>query len=133
MADIDLQALAAPIESLKNDLLRAYSELDQKWEAVANTLRSLVIPGDVAFMYWDSHDGSEQHACLEWRKWKGSRKLCVVHYTSYCDDDGNVVPYEEWSGYQRLHLLQYVPKLFQRAEEATKQFIAKVVGQEVAK
>lgn len=133
MADFDLHALAAPVESLKSDLLDAYSELDKTWEAVASTLRSLAIPGDVAFMYWDANDGSEQNACLEWRKWKGSRRLCVVNYSSFCDEDGSVVPYEEWSGYQRLHLLQHVPKLFARAEETTKQFIAKVKGREVAK
>ena len=133
MADFDLKALAAPIESLKSDLLSAYSELDKSWEAVANSLRSLAIPGDIAFMYWHCDGGTEQNACLEWRKWKGSRRLCVVHYSCYSDEDGNVVPYEEWSGHQRLNLLQYVPKLFLRAEEVTKDFIAKVNRQEGSK
>ena len=128
MVNLDLKALAAPIEALRGDVDIAYKRLDKKWKEIAETLSRLPIPCTVSFMYWnDNADDGHAHSLrmLEWRKLSGQRRICD---TSYIFDAGgpredHVKPYEEWSGQQRADLIEHVPDLFRVAEKQIKEFI----------
>lgn len=135
MTELDLEALSAPVESMRSEVAAAYDQLNKQWDEVATALKKLSLPLDVACMYWhDSIYGTERNACLEWRRWKGTRRLCVVEYSELSElAEIDVTPYEEWSGEQRLTLLQHVPELFERAAEITRDFVDRSHGKQVSK
>ncbi|MBD3676302.1 MAG: hypothetical protein HUJ26_22555 [Planctomycetaceae bacterium] len=128
MVDHDLTALSAPIEELRADVQAAYERLDNEWEAVANTLKKLPIPCDVACCIGEHPTGFPLYE-LSWRKWKGKKRVCYV-VTFLRDgyegpeEEEDVTPYDEWSGPQKLKYLSFVPKLFDAAREQTQQFIS---------
>jgi len=128
MADLDLRRLSAPLEELRSEVDEAYKRLDGKWKAVAEYLNSVPIPCTVSFIIkQDPYDPTEV-ICLEWRKWKGSKRVCIASYFLDCDVDvpqeaESVIPFDEWSGEQRVDMLKHVPALFQAAVKQTKAFI----------
>jgi len=134
MVDFDLRDLSAPIEELRSDVNAAYKCLDAKWDAVTKALSKLPIPCDVGYTFeissFDPLEYSRQSSRIEWRKWNGKKRICIVK--SYEDDEEltAVIPYEEWSAEQRINILEHVPKLFKAAAEQTKAFIAKAQRQE---
>lgn len=132
MADFDLQELAAPLEDLRSKVDAAYKALDIRWKAVESTLKALPIPCDVGTVTWSDPAIDEHCVCLEWRKWRGAKRLCIVEYYDYIGENVDVTPYEEWSGEDRCNLLDSVPKLFARAAQCTKEFIEKATGKGVA-
>jgi len=130
MVDFDLRKLSAPIEALRSDVDAAYKRLDERWDAVAKALKALPIPCDVGYTFDEDVYHPENHVRLEWRKWKGKKRLCIVscyvEMTPFGPEDAEIVtPYEEWGGEQRIDLLEHVPKLFEAAAEQTKAFVAK--------
>lgn len=130
MVDFDLRELSAPIEALRSDVDAAYKRLDAKWDAVAKALKKLPIPCDVGYTFDEDTYHPPDCVRLEWRKWKGKKRLCIVscymHMTPVGPDIAeNVTPYEEWGGEQRIDMLRHVPKLFEAAAEQTKAFVAK--------
>lgn len=127
MEQLDLDALCAPIEDLRGELKEAYKQLDAKWAAVAERLKKLPIPCTVSHMYWE-HDHNGDCSCLEWRKWSGSKRICVAFYPGYGEDAQSVVPYDEWSGQMRLDLLKEIPAFFDRAEKQTRDFIKRALS-----
>jgi hypothetical protein len=127
MSDLDLGALSAPIEALRDEVKAAYARLDAKWEAIAEQLRKLPIPGTVSATIWGD-DSRYEFYCLDFRKHKGKKRICTAMYSFNSqtgDEEIDVTPYEEWSGEQRVELLTHVPKLFAEAEKKTKEFIEK--------
>ena len=138
MVDHDLRALAAPIEALRDDVNGAYEALDAKWSAVDEQLQKLPIPCSISYTYSENERDPEQYMTLEWRKWKGGRKLCTVyhHYEhSYngLESAEDVTPYDEWSAEHRAEMLRHVPALFKAAEEQVKAFVKRICGSEVTK
>lgn len=124
MSQHDLDALSAPIKSLEGELKKAYATLDSRWADVSSTLKKLPIPCDVSYTFW-SHDHNGDCTCLEWCKWNGAKRICIAYYVGYSHDGcaKTTIPYEEWSGQQRLSMLAHVPGLFKKAEEQTRRFI----------
>ena len=129
MVDLDLGKLSAPVEALRPELNEAYQRLDAKWHEIAECLKTLPIPSAVSYEYdREDHDG-ESFACLVWKKWNGKKRVCIeIHIfdpNSYSAYDVTTTPYEEWSGEQRIEMLDHVPGLFEAAEKQTKEFIDK--------
>ena len=130
MVDLNLRKLSAPIEALRSDVDAAYKRLDSQWKAIAKQLSKLPIPCTVGHTFDQNAYGPECTA-LEWRKWKGSKRICIVSYFVENTPDGpedtwQVTPYEEWSGEQRLAMLRHVPALFEAAEKQTKKFVSQI-------
>lgn len=135
MVKLDLRALSAPLENLRPEVASAYKRLDAQWEAITATLKKLPIPCDIGCVLYEA---PEDHGCysqLEWRKCQGKKKVCIVWHSrgngpyGY-EETEEVTPYEEWSGGQRIEMLQHVPNLFVAAAKQTKEFIAKTRNQE---
>jgi hypothetical protein len=128
MADLNLRKLSAPLEALRPEVNAAYKKLETNWKEIADQLAKLPIPSKATFTIW--HDGPDSVA-LEWRKWKGSKRVCITSY-GYEHADGDmhetedVTPFEEWSAEQRLDMLEHVPGLFEAAFVQTKQFIERI-------
>jgi hypothetical protein len=134
MVDIDLRKLSAPVEALRPALSEAYRRLDAKWAEISDTLKSLPIPTEVSHTFCSEVDLHR----LVWKKWNGKKRICIeVHSFNpdngdpYSDFDVTTTPYEEWSGQQRIEMLEHVPGLFDAAVKATQIFIAKAMNQEV--
>lgn len=130
MVDFDLSELSAPIEALRADVDAAYKRLDAKWDAVSKALKKLPIPCDVGYTFDEDPYHHPDCLRLEWRKWKGKKRLCIVSCYMQMTPDGpeeaeSVTPYEEWGGEQRIDMLKHVPKLFEAAAKQTKAFIVK--------
>jgi len=132
MVDLNLQKLSAPVESLRTALTEAYERLDAKWDEISKCLKSLPIPCAVSYTYSYNDLNPEEHTCFIWKKWNGKKRVCIeVHIFNpnnpYSDSDFEVTttPYEEWSGEQRIKMLEHVPGLFEAAEKQTKEFIEK--------
>ncbi|WP_428305001.1 hypothetical protein [Lacipirellula sp.] len=127
MSELDLEALAAPIEALRKDVKAAYTRLDAKWEAIAERLRKLPIPCTVSYKI-SENDNCDQSYRLDFRKHAGKKRICTgIYYfnPNTGDEEVDVTPYEEWSGEQRVELLRHVPALFEEAAKAVKEFIQK--------
>jgi len=132
MVDIDLGKLSAPLEELRTEVDAAYKRLDSQWDRVSKQLSKLPIPIDIHFTYFSNPSG-HHWINLEWKKWKGKRRICLVSHLQGngpegWEEDETVTPYEEWGGELRINMLQYVPKLFEAAVEQTKAFIEKTHG-----
>ena len=130
MVDFDLRELSAPLEALQPEVKAAYKRLDDKWDAVAAALRKLPIPCDVGYTFDEDPYGAPDCLSLEWRKWKGKKRICIVlHYLEQTpeglEEAERVTPYDEWGGEQRVNMLQHVPKLFEAVAKQTKAFIAR--------
>jgi hypothetical protein len=128
MVDFDLSELSAPLESLRAEVKAAYKRLDSKWQEITDKLKKLPIPCDVSYTYWESDYCPADCTALEFKKWKGSKRICLVSYgleqTPYGQDVSSVTtPYDEWSGEQRVEMLEHVPGLFEAAVKQTKDFI----------
>lgn len=131
MVDIDLRKLSAPIEALRPALQKAYERLDAKWGEIIECLHNLPIPCSVSYAFDFGNYDSPEQSCLVWQKWNGKKRLCIQHdvmspNSKFTEFDRTITPYEEWSGEQRIAMLQHVPGLFAAAEEATKRFIENV-------
>jgi len=136
MVDFDLRELSAPLEELRPEVQAAYKRLDAQWDAVSNALKKLPIPCNVGFTY-EGEDHGNYRLNLEWRKWKGKKRICIVEWVFGCtpygpEESETVTPYDEWSGEQRIQMLEYVPQLFEAAAKRTKEFIAKTMGKDDA-
>jgi hypothetical protein len=131
MVKLNLRKLSAPIEALRPEVDTAYKRLDEQWDAVISQLKKLAIPCVVGYTYW--HDYPVEWARLEFRKWKGAKRLCITSYTGHPqggDETCEVIPFEEWSGEQRVQMLQHVPDLFENAVKEIRQFIEKTQEEE---
>jgi hypothetical protein len=131
MAKLDLRALSAPLEALRPDVKAAYERLDAKWDEIAKLLRKLPIPSDVSYVFDMDPECPPDCEALEFRKHKGERRICVASYSYFASSNGEgrtcrVTPFEEWSGEQRIAMLEHVPKLFEEAESAVKAFLARI-------
>lgn len=130
MVDLDLEKLSAPVEALRPALTEAYQRLDAKWDEITKCLKALPIPCDVSYTYDRNDYHPEDYACLVWKKWHGKKRICIeIHIfnpnNQYTDYEITTTPYEEWSGEQRIKMLEHVPGLFEAAEKKTEEFIAK--------
>jgi len=130
MVNFDLRELSAPLEALRPEVEAAYKQLDEKWDAVAAALRKLPIPCDVGYTFAVDPYSGQDSLGLEWRKWKGKKRICVVSCyladTPFGPEEAETVtPYDEWGGEQRVNMLKHVPKLFEAAAKQTKAFIAR--------
>jgi hypothetical protein len=130
MVKLDLRKLSAPIEALRSDVDAAYKRLDAKWEEIADHLRALPIPCTIGYTFSQSPYGQE-YCRLEWRKFNGKRRICIVLYSMDSDGNGGIdesettTPYEEWSGEQRVEMLEHVPNLFDAAAKQVQEFVKK--------
>ncbi len=130
MVNFDLRELSAPLEALRTEVDAAYERLDEKWNAVVGQLRKLSIPCNVGYIFAENPYHAPDYVRLEWRKWKGKKRICIVSHHLVDTPDGpeegeTVTPYDEWGGEQRVDMLQHVPKLFEAAVKQTKAFIAR--------
>lgn len=130
MVDLDLRKLSAPVEALRSELTEAYQRLDAKWNEIAKCLAALPIPCAVSHTFATDEYNPENFDCLAWKKWNGKRRICFESHrfspqNPYSDYEVTTTPYEEWSGEQRVDLLDQVPGLFEAAEKQTKEFIEK--------
>ena len=131
MVDLDLRKLSAPVEALRPELSAAYKRLDAKWDEIVKCLKSLPIPSSISFTHDHNEWNPEDFSCIVWRKYNGKKRICIeVHIFNpnsnpYTDYDVTTTPYEEWSGEQRVDMLEHVPGLFAAAEKATREFIEK--------
>lgn len=130
MADFDLRALSAPLDELRPQIDAAYKRLESKWDAILSELRRLAIPCTISYTYFEDPECPEDCFSLEFRKWKGSKRICLTqcqyvqnHYGGEIEEI--VTPYEEWSGEQKLAMLQHVPDLFEVAVKQVNNFINK--------
>jgi hypothetical protein len=128
MADFDLRALSAPLEALRADVTAAYQRLDAKWQDVLQQLCSLPIPCTVSLVLSEELGCPLISECLEFRKHRGKKRICLTNYgfqdTPYGPEEiEKVVPYDEWSGEQRIKMLERVPDLFAAAVKRTEKFI----------
>lgn len=133
MADYDLRELSAPVEALRSEVKSAYERLDAEWESVANQLRKLAIPCAVSYAYFEDECNPGNNDCLEFRKWKGAKRLCIAAYSAGSgpygwEENCDVTPYDEWSGEQRVAMLRHVPGLFQAAAKQTQAFVDQTKG-----
>ncbi|MEM9184863.1 MAG: hypothetical protein AAGB00_00030 [Planctomycetota bacterium] len=121
MADVNLRALSAPIEALREEVSAAYKRLDTTWSAIADELSRLPIPGTVSCLV--RHDPEyEERTYLVWKKHSGVRRLGITTYFEP-DETENTSFYDEWSGTQRADMLRHVPELFKEALKRTREFI----------
>ncbi len=126
MVDLDLRKLSAPIEELRPKLDAAYKRLDAQWGEIEACLKKLPIPCDVSYAYSEDPWQPEDCNCLEWKKWNGKKRICIVAYhinPQSSDYDETTTPYDEWSGEQRIEMLEHVPGLFDAVAKQTKEFI----------
>jgi len=129
MVNIDLQQLAAPIEALRPELDDAYKRLDAKWAEITKCLQKLPIPSSVYYTFDENPQCPEDYDCLAWTKYNGKKRICIVSYrwnpNQYdgSEHDISTTPYEEWSGQQRIAMLDHVPDLFAAAAKGTQEFI----------
>jgi len=135
MEILNLSELAAPLEKLRPDVIDAYERIDERWSEVADILAKLTLPCKISVVV-ECHDPQHRDwKTLEWRKHKGTKKLCLTDYCEIIQGDGElyvsetVTPYEEWSATKRLETLAYVPKLFSNGIEQVQIFIAKAKGE----
>ena len=89
MVDLDLRKLSAPIEALRPGLDGAYKRLDKKWDEIAQCLKGLPIPCEVAYDYAQDEFAPEDALCLEWKKWNGKKRICIrevffIAPTAFC-------------------------------------------------
>ena len=131
MAKLDLRALAAPLEALRPEVKAAYERLDTKWDEITKLLRKLPIPSDVSYVFDMDPECPPDRVALEFRKHKGERRICIASYTYFASQHGEgescgVTPFEEWSGEQRIKMLEYIPGLFAEAEKAIKAFLKRI-------
>lgn len=133
MVDLNLRELSAPIEALRPKVDAAYKLLDEQWKAIAAQLSELPIPCSIIHSYATNDDGSECYT-LEWRKWKGSKRLCTaVNFFNGQDELEDVTPFEEWGAEHKLEMLKHVPGLFKDAAVQTERFIKRINGKGGAK
>ena len=131
MVNLNLRKLSAPIEALRPKLADAYKRLDIKWEEIVKCLKSLPIPCAISHMYDQNEWNPEDFCLLVWKKWNGKKRICIEvhifnpHSNPHSDYDITTTPYDEWSGQQRIDMLEHVPGLFAAAEKQTKEFIEK--------
>jgi hypothetical protein len=131
MVNLDLRKLSAPIEALRPELSAAYKRLDSKWNEIAECLKALKIPSTVSYTFSTDEYGLDSYR-LVWRKWSGTRRICIeAHQCGFppdpeADCEVTVTPYEEWSGEQRIDMLDHVPGLFEAAAKVTEEFIARI-------
>lgn len=135
MVDFDLRELSAPIEALEAEILVAYVRLDKRWSDVVSALKKLPMPCGYWHAFSEDVTDPNTNTCLEWRKWNGSKRLCIVEHwlesTPYGPEGREeVIPYEEWSGEQRIEMLEHIPELFKAAERQIKEFIDKTKSTE---
>ena len=137
MVDFDLGELSAPLEALRPEVKAAYKRLDSRWQAITNQLRQLSLPCSICYQISSRDDGGPEGVYLEYRKWKGIKRICIVscwfehsHYGMEMAED--VTPYEEWSGEQRVDMLRHVPDLFRVAVEQVKRFVEQTKDEENA-
>ncbi|QGQ23976.1 hypothetical protein F1728_15370 [Gimesia benthica] len=127
MEPIDLRALSAPLEALRPRLEEAYQHLDKKWCEISECLKSLPIPGNVSVIIPSDDHHPEDYLTLEWGKFKGKKRIYFSYHnfnpSPYGDYEVTTIPYEEWSGEQRIAMLEHVPSLFAAAAEETEKFI----------
>jgi len=127
MPSLDLRKLSAPLAALGPEVDAAYKRLDDQWDAITKQLRKLPIPCTISHKI--SHDGSgHEWISLEFRKWKGAKRLCVTYHSegngpNGWDESEEVTPFEEWSGEQRVDMLRHVPGLFKSAVKQVQHFI----------
>ena len=132
MVKLDLRKLSAPVEALRPSLSEAYQQLDAQWEEIAKCLSALPIPCEVFRTFNEDEFNPENFCSLVWKKWNGKKRICIeVHIfdpnaNPFSDYDVTTTPYDEWSGQQRVDMLQHVPGLFEAAEKQTKAFIDKI-------
>jgi hypothetical protein len=130
MARPDLHKLSAPVEALRPALDEAYKRLDAQWDEVARCFKELPIPTTVSYTF-EPEDEHSNFACLVWQKWNGKKRLCIEsNYFNpssnpYSDYEVTTIPFEEWSGQQRVDMLEHLPGLFAAAARATEEFIEK--------
>ncbi|WP_299470220.1 hypothetical protein [uncultured Gimesia sp.] len=130
MVKLDLRKLSAPVEALRSDLSEAYKRLDAQWDEIEACLKALPIPCSVSYTYDHNEWRPEDFSCLTWKKWNGKKRICIeVHIfepdNQYSDYSVTTTPYDEWSGEQRIEMLNHVTGLFEAAEKQTKLFIDK--------
>lgn len=130
MVNLDLRKLSAPVEALRPNLAEAYKRLDAQWDEIDDCLNSLPIPCTVSYAHSPDEWHPEDFMCLVWKKWNGKKRICIeVHIfdpnNQYSEYSVTTTPYDEWSGEQRIEMLQHVPGLFEAAEKQTKKFIDK--------
>lgn len=130
MVSPDLRKLSAQLEAMRSDVDGAYKALDKKWQAVTDELKTLPIPCSVSFVIDRDPQDQEFYTTLEWRKWKGGKRICyVTHYLEMTpigpEAAEDITPYEEWGAELRLDMLKHVPALFEAAVRQTKAFIAR--------
>ena len=126
MVNFDLRKLSAPVEALRPELDEAYKRLDAKWEGIATCLNGLSIPCSVSYTFSvEDPNHPENYDCLVWKKWNGKKRICIEACRFYSDYDVTTTPYDEWSGQQRIDMLEHVPCLFDAAAKQTKDFIDK--------
>lgn len=128
MVDLNLRELSAPIEALRPKVDAAYKLLDEQWKAIAAQLSELPIPCTVVYSYLSNENG--EYWTLEWRKHKGSKRICTVfnYFVSGepCEIE-DITPIEEWGAEHKLAMLQHVPGLFKAAQAQTEQFVKKIL------
>ncbi len=131
MVELDLRKLSGPVEALRPALTEAYKRLDVQWAEVEKCLKTLPIPCSISYTYDVDEMGPENFSCLVWQKWNGKKRICIEvnifapNSNPYSDYDITTTPYDEWSGQQRIDMLEHVPGLFEAAEKQTKEFIEK--------
>lgn len=130
MVSLDLRKLAAPVEALRPALDEAYQRLDAQWEEIAKCLKALPIPCTISFSFSSDEFHPENFDCLVWKKWSGKKRICIESHqyspnNPYTDYEVTTTPYEEWSGQQRIDMLEHVPGLFDAAAKQTEEFIQK--------
>ena len=131
MVDFNLRELSASVESLRPEVDAAYKRLDAKWDEIASELKKLPIPCAVGFTYSERYGHPEDYNRLEWKKWSGKKRICIVYYRwdhnpiTGEDTEETTIPYDEWSAEQRLEMLEHVPNLFASAIEQVNEFVNK--------
>lgn len=131
MVKIDLRALSAPFDEMRPEIQAAYEKLDKQWDAIIKQLKKLPIPCKVSCSFNTYPWGMDDRDCLEFGKRDGSKRLWIASYRTIDTPEGpdescDKTFYEEWSAEQRLHLLDYVPLLFEAAAKQTKEFVNKI-------
>lgn len=129
----DLRKFSAPVEKLIPELQAAFKILDEKWYEIGKTLDKLPVPGGrVTTVIDDDPGGGPDHRSLEYRKYNGKKRFCIVFYSfqpecPYGEDFGETVtPFEEWGSDDKANLMESVPELFKNAEKRIREFIENV-------
>jgi len=117
------------LKRLRSELSDAYKRLDAKWDEITECLKALPISCSVSYTF-STGDYGPDFDCLVWRKWNGTKRICIESHSfcpnnPYSDFEVKITPFDEWSGEQRICMLEHVPGLFEAAAKATEQFIEK--------